>query len=83
MGAAAARSRWLVRPRISDTRKSGPRVLLVLRARMTNTGLTSAAVLLDDGGHFLDLAPDDRERAQKVTFGYMCSRGAVPVRSSL
>jgi len=39
-------------------RQVNRRVLLVVHARLTNVGVTPAAVLLGDGGRFLDLAPD-------------------------
>jgi len=49
--------------------KASRRVLLVVHARLTNVGVTPAAVLLDDGGRFLDLAPDDPDALGRPALG--------------
>lgn len=54
------------------------RVLLVVHGRLTNVGVTPATVLLDDGGRFLDLAPDDSDALKLPPLG--TDAAAVQVR---
>lgn len=49
--------------------KASRRVLLVVHGCLTNVGATPATVLLDDGGRFLDLAPDDPDALKMPPLG--------------